>query len=140
MDSDPSSRKQAVTIGYVFAAAIGILVLQWLFTTYNTVDTIPYSEFEQLVAKGAVQEVAIGADVIQGKLKEKLPSGKSAFVTARVDPALADKLTAKGIVVTGVPSGGAFQTVLSWIVPALMFYLIWVFLGGDSRTVKASAG
>jgi cell division protease FtsH len=129
MESDPSSRKQAVTVGYVFAAAIGILVLQWLFTTYNTVDTIPYSEFEQLVAKGDVQEVAIGTDVIQGKLKEKRPSGKSAFVTARVDPALADKLTAKGVVVTGVPSGGLFQTVLSWIVPALMFYLIWVFLG-----------
>ena len=31
--------------------------------------------------------------------------------------------------VTGVPSGGLFQTILSWIVPALMFYLIWVFLG-----------
>ncbi len=30
---------------------------------------------------------------------------------------------------TGVPSGGLFQTILSWIVPALMFYLIWIFLG-----------
>jgi hypothetical protein len=32
-------------------------------------------------------------------------------------------------VVTGVPSGGLIQTPLSWIVPALMFYLVWVFLG-----------
>jgi cell division protease FtsH len=50
-------------------------------------------------------------------------------VTARVDAALAEKLAAKGVVVTGVPSGGLFQTILSWVVPALMFYLIWVFLG-----------
>ena len=129
MASDPSSRKQAVAIGYIVIAAIGMVVLQWLFATYNTIDTIPYSEFEQLVDKGSVTEVAVAQDTIQGKLKDKLPSGKSAFVTARVDPAFAEKLRAKGIVVTGVPSGGVFQNILSWIVPALMFYLIWIFLG-----------
>jgi cell division protease FtsH len=129
MDSDPSSRKQSVAIGYFVAAGIGMLLLQWALVAYNTVDTIPFSEFEQLVSQGAVTEVAVGQDTIQGKLKDKLPSGKSAFVTARVDPALAEKLEAKGVVVTGVPSGGLFQTILSWIVPALMFYLIWIFLG-----------
>src|SRR5256714_1402402 len=129
MEPDPSSRKQSVAIGYIFAATIGVVVLQWLFVTYSTIDTIPYSEFEQLVGRGSVSEVAVGQDAIQGKLKEKLPSGKSAFVTARVDPALAEKLNAKGVVVTGVPSGGLFQAILSWIVRAFMFYLIWIFLG-----------
>ena len=47
MESDPSSRKQTVAIGYIFAASIGMLLLQWVLATYNTVDTIPYSEFEQ---------------------------------------------------------------------------------------------
>jgi len=129
MERDSSSRKQAVATGYIFAAGMGMLLLQWVLATYNTVDTIPFSEFEQLVAQGNVTEVAVGQDTIQGKLKEKLASGKSAFVTARVEAALAEKLEAKGVVVTGVPSGGLFQTALSWIVPALMFYLIWVFLG-----------
>ncbi|WP_291861408.1 ATP-dependent zinc metalloprotease FtsH [Bradyrhizobium sp.] len=129
MESDSSSRKQSVVIGYIFAASIGMLLLQWVLATYNTIDTIPYSEFEQLVAEGHVTEVAVGQETIQGKLKDKLPSGKSAFITARVDAALAAKLAAKGVVVTGVPSGGLFQTILSWIVPGLMFYLIWVFLG-----------
>jgi hypothetical protein len=55
------------------------------------------------VLDGAVSEVAVGQDTIQGKLKDKLADGKSAFVTARVDPALAEKLEAKGITVTGVP-------------------------------------
>jgi cell division protease FtsH len=129
MDSDSSSRKQAVAVGYLVAVGIGMLVLQWVLATYNTIDTIPFSEFEQLVAQGSVTEVSVGQDTIQGKVKDKLPSGKSAFVTARVDAALAEKLEAKGVVVTGVPSGGLFQTILSWIVPALMFYLIWIFLG-----------
>ena len=78
-----------------------MVLLQWVLATYNTVDTIPYSEFEQLVAQGNFTEVAVGQDAIQGKLKDKLASGKSAFVTARVDSALAEKLEAKGVVVTG---------------------------------------
>jgi cell division protease FtsH len=82
-----------------------------------------------LVAQGSVTEVSVAQDTIQGKLKDKLPSGKSAFITARVDPGLAEKLESKGVVVTGVPSGGLFQTILSWIIPAVMFYLIWVFFG-----------
>ena len=129
MESDPSSRKQAVVIGYFVAAGIGMLALQWLLATYNTIETIPYSEFERLVAQGSVTEVSVAQDTIQGKLKDKLPSGKSAFITARVEPGLAEKLESKGVVVTGVPSGGLFQTILSWMIPALMFYLIWIFLG-----------
>ena len=130
MEPNPSQRKQAIAIGYILAAGFGILVLQWLFTTYNTVETIPYSQFQQLVAQNKVAEVAVGQGSIQGKLKahDKLPSGKSSFVTVRVDPALAGKLEAKGIVVQGVPSGGPFETILSWVVPALLFYLVWVFL------------
>ena len=129
MEHNSSSRKQAVATGYLIAAAIGMLVLQWVLATYNTVETIPYSEFEQLVTEGSVTEVAVGQDTIQGKVKDKLPSGKSAFVTARVDAQLAQKLEAKGVRVTGIPSGGVFQTMLSWIVPAFMFYLVWIFLG-----------
>jgi cell division protease FtsH len=128
MEQDSSQRKQALTTGYLIAAAIGVLVLQWAIATYNTVETIPYSQFEQFVSEGKVSEVAVGQDTIQGKLKEKLPDGKQAFVTARVDPALAQKLASKGVTVTGVPSGGLFQNILSWVVPAFLFYLVWIFL------------
>ena len=128
MDKDPSSRKQAVTIGYIFAAGLGLLLLQWALANYSAVDNIPYSEFEKLVAQGQVTEVAVGPDVIQGKVKDKLPSGKSAFITARVDMALADKLAAKGVSTTGVPSGGLLQSIFSWVIPGVMFYLIWIFL------------
>ncbi|HTV65620.1 MAG TPA: ATP-dependent zinc metalloprotease FtsH [Bryocella sp.] len=128
MAPDSSSRKQRVTVGYVFAAGIAVLLLEWWLTTYSQTETIPFSQFEQLVAQGEVAEVAVGQDTIQGKVKNRLPSGKTAFSTTRVDPALADKLEAKGVVVAGVPSGGLIPTLLSWIVPAVVFYLIWMFL------------
>ena len=127
MASDSSSRKQNVTVWYIFVAGMAILLMQWALAAYTQVETIPFSQFEQLVAQGEVTEVAVGQGTIQGKVKNKLPSGKTQFVTTRVDSALADKLDAKGIVVTGVPSGGLIPTLLSWIVPAVIFYLIWMY-------------
>jgi cell division protease FtsH len=41
---------------------------------------------------------------------------------------LADKLLAHGVVVKGTPSGGIVQTILSWVVPAVIFYMLWSFL------------
>ena len=86
--------------------------------SYTQVEAIPFSQFEQLVDDGKVAEVSVSQDTIQGKLKDKLPSGKTAFVTTRVEPQLAAKLEAKGVAVTGVPSGGFAQTLISWILPA----------------------
>jgi len=128
MDKDPSSRKQNINIAYLAFALLGMLLIQWLVASYTQIDTIPYSQFEQLVAKGEVTEVAITTDTIQGKLKDKLPSGKTQFLTHRVDPALAEKLADKGVVVTGAPSNDLITTLLSWIAPAIVFYLVWTFL------------
>lgn len=128
MGSDPSSKKQNIILWYVLAAGIAMLLVQWVLASNAQIEPIPYSQFEELVAQGNVSEVSVGQDAIEGEVKEKLPSGKTEFVTARVDPALAEKLEAKGIVVKGAPSGGFIQTLLSWIVPAIIFYLMWVFL------------
>ena len=137
MASDQPSRKQNIIIGIMAAAALGSLVLEWALVSYNQVDTIPFSQFEQLVGEGSVTEVTVGQDIIQGRVKDKLPSGKSAFVTARVDAALADKLAAKGVVVTGAPSGGLLQTILSWVIPIGLFYMVWIFI---SRRLDRQGG
>ncbi len=128
MTPDQPSRTQKIALGIVTAVALGLLVLEWAWVSYDQLETIPFSQFEKLVGEGNVAEVNVGSDTIQGKVKDKLPSGKSAFVTARVDAALAEKLEAKGVVVTGVPSGGLLQSILSWTLPLFMFYLVWVFM------------
>jgi cell division protease FtsH len=126
--SPPPNRKRDITIWYIAAAMLGMLLLQWAWASYSQIETIPFSQFDQLVTTDKVASAAVGQDTIQGTLKQPLPSGKSDFVTARVDNQLADKLAAHGVVVTGVPSGGLIPTILSWIVPAVLFYLIWFFL------------
>src|SRR6185437_2803842 len=126
--TDQPDKKRDLAVWYVFFALAGLLAIQWASGTYSQIETIPYSQFDQLVAAGKVSEVSIGADSIQGTLKSPLPSGKTAFLAARVDPDLAAKLAAHGVTVNGVPSGGLVATLLSWILPAAVFYGIWYFL------------
>ena len=115
-------------IWYVLAAVLGILLFQAFWSSYSQVETIPYSEFETLLDQGKVAEVTVGADSVQGTLKEALPSGKREFFAVRVDPQLAEKLASHQVVVKGVASGGIIQTVLSWVIPAVLFYVVWMFL------------
>ena len=128
MDSNQISRKQTIAMAVIFAGSMLLVVLQFVATTYNSIESIPYSQFEQLLAQDRIAEVSVGPDTIQGKLKEPLPSGKSAFVTARVDLTLAEKLAAKGVSVTGVPGSGLVQG-LSWIFPVVVFFAIWYWAG-----------
>ncbi|RFB76482.1 ATP-dependent zinc metalloprotease FtsH [Methylovirgula sp. 4M-Z18] len=125
----PSSNwKQYGPVLYIGAALAGGLLLQWAWTQSNRVETIPFSQFDELVTQNKVAEVSVGADRIEGVLKDPMPSGNKLFITDRVDAQLADKLGAHGVTVNGVPSGGLLMTLLSWIAPFVFFYFIWAFL------------
>lgn len=123
-----TNKLKTQAIWYIIAALSAALLLQQIWTTSQQTAAIPYSEFEQLMAGNKIAEVVIDADTISGTLKEPGPDGKSKFVTVRVDPAIADKLTAEGVKVSGAPPTGFLGTILAWTVPAVVFYFLWVFL------------
>lgn len=125
MTVNPILQKSNLAWWFVLAVCLGSVILQILLLTAGRVDTIPFSEFQQLVAQGKVSTVDVGTSSISGTVKGKLPSGNTEFVTIRVDPALATALGAKGITVKGEPSGGLLETLFSWILPALLFGSIW---------------
>jgi cell division protease FtsH len=120
--SKPDEHKGHVTISYVIGALLVILLFQW--AAASMVRTIPFSEFLGMVSRGQVGEVTVGQNTIEGTLKD----GKTQFVTNRVDPALAQTLAAKGVVVKGQPTGGLLTTIISWVAPIFLFYLVWAFL------------
>ena len=70
----------------------GRFAVQYFWSNYSQVETIPYSQFETLLDEDKVAEVTVSADSIRGSLKEPLPSGKREFFAVRVDPQLAEKL------------------------------------------------
>src|SRR5579872_2086437 len=125
---EPETRKRQIMIAYTVAAVIGVLVIQYFWASYSQIETVAYSQFEQLLNEDKIAEVTVAADSIQGTLKAPLPDGKQTFFTVRVDPEIAAKLAAHGVTVKGVASGGIVETVLSWIIPAVVFYLLWMML------------
>jgi len=122
---------------YAIVTVLGVLLLRELWTTAQQVEPIPYSEFQQQLAAGRIKEIAIGNNVIQGTYKDALPDGRTRFVTTRVDPDLAKDLAKYDVRFAGIVESTFLRDVLSWIVPALAFYLIWVFF---SRRIAEQGG
>src|SRR5215468_10339113 len=124
---EPEERKHQFATWYIFAAFLGVMLVQFLWLRLTQIDTIPYSQFEQLLDENKIAEVLVGQDTIQGTLKEPFPDGRKQFYTIRVEPEFADKLRAHGVAITGVPSSTFLSTILSWVLPVFIFYLIWTY-------------
>jgi cell division protease FtsH len=130
------SKQTRFHIGYWIAAILGLLALQYIYTTAQKVAAIPYSQFEQLLRDHKVAEVGISDRYIQGRLKEPL-NGKSQFVTTRVDPRVAEQLQKYSVTFTGEVESTLVADLLSWIVPVALFFGVWMFL---SRRVTQGLG
>jgi len=122
-------KKQTVFhVGYWIAALVGILLLQHFYSAAQRIEAIPYSQFQQLLHDGKVAEIGVSDRYIQGKLKEPLPSGKTEFVTTRVDPEFANELQKYGVTYTGQVESTLLQDLLSWILPVALFFGLWMLV------------
>nr|WP_205346556.1 ATP-dependent zinc metalloprotease FtsH [Stutzerimonas stutzeri] len=109
-------------------AILVFLGLQYLLSAQQEVATIPYSEFEQHLKEGRIEELAITDRRIEGRLKEPLAGGQRRFITNRVEPQLAEHLQQYPVRYTGKVESTLVRDLLSWIIPAAMFFGIWLFL------------
>jgi cell division protease FtsH len=115
-------------LGYFLFAFLALMAIQYVYTTAQQVATIPYSQFEQLLREGKVAEIGISDRFIRGKLKEPL-EGKSIFVTTRVDPEFAQQLEKYNVRYTGQVESTFLRDLLSWVIPVVLFFGVWAYLG-----------
>ncbi len=106
-------------------AALGISLLSTQNSGGGT-DVIPYSQFQQLLDDGKVSKVTIAGDTIRGTLSDKLPDGATGFTTTQVPADLADALAKHHVEYSAVATNSTFGTLLSWILPPLLFVGIWM--------------
>ena len=119
-------KKTQLNIVYAVSAVFIILFFQhWL--TGRPVKVLLYSEFEQLLKDKQIEAVYVHLDSLEGKLKTPLPDGQELFVTTRVDPQLADRLSQSDVKFTGVIENNWLRDLLSWVLPALLFFALWQF-------------
>ena len=112
---------------YVAIALFGVMLLHDVWSARRDVAVLPYSRFEALVDEGKVRKVEIDEHRIRGELAEPI-DGKHHFVTNRVDPELARRLEGHGVEFAGEVEYQLLPTLLSWIVPVLFFFGLWMLL------------
>jgi cell division protease FtsH len=114
-------------IWYVIAAIFGVLILQQLWIQSQQISVIPYSEYLDDLKAGKVDDVKVSGDYIQGDFKQP-QNGAKQFVTTRVPPDIAGELQQYNVKFSGKVESNFLSTVLSWIVPTLLFIGVWFFL------------
>jgi len=121
-------KKFQFNIGYAIIAFLAITLLQNWWTAHRTVETIPFSEFEQLLKDGKIEAVNVGTNYLDGKLLKPLPDGRQLYSTVLVAPDIANMLDKYKVKITGVVENHFIGDVLAWVLPAIIFYGIWFFV------------
>jgi len=138
--------KQFSVLYFVVAFAVTLMIQDYLGSRH--VEIISYSQFKLLLAKGLINDVAIGEKSIEGNMKgdavkeiltaeqlESIPQdvrdGRKTypFTAVRVeDPGLTAELEKTRVSFRGEVTSTWLPTLLSWVVPVGLFFLLWTFL------------
>ncbi|MBM9538085.1 ATP-dependent zinc metalloprotease FtsH [Desulfobulbus alkaliphilus] len=119
---------QKYNIIFAAFAILGILIFHEIWAQQRSITAVPYSDLERLLREGKITELTIRENVITGVLREPDAQGRTVVVANRVEPQLAEHLLQYGVPFTRVHESRFLVTVLSWVVPALIFVGIWLFI------------
>jgi cell division protease FtsH len=114
------------SIWLIFLGLFAVAALGLFSGEHSGNGAIPYSEFQRYLDQGKVKQVTVSGDTITGTLTEAMPDGRTGFITVRVPPELAAALGQHGVQYGGVATGGPLATLLSWVLPPLLFVGIWL--------------
>src|SRR5436853_3199268 len=129
-------RRAQFNLAYLLFALIAMLALQQWWQGSETVEGVPDSEFETLLAEHRIDEVVSSDQRITGKFKSA-DGGKTVAVANLVPPDLAERLSKYDVKYTRVYESTFLRDLLSWILPALIFFGIWYLL---ARRMSQSGG
>jgi len=120
-------RQTRFNILYVVFAIFAVLGVQEAWKRAQTVEVVPYSEFERYLKEEKIAEVIVSDQHITGTLKK--PEGSKTVVVANlVPPQLAERLSRFDVKYTRVQESTFLRDLLSWVLPALVFFGIWFLL------------
>ena len=120
-------RRTQINVGYLLFALFAMLALQQWWQQAQTVEVVPYSEFEKLLAEERIAEVVVTDQRITGKLKSP-ENGKTVAVANLVQPDLAERLSQYNVKYTRVYESTFLRDLMSWVIPALVFFGVWFLL------------
>ncbi len=121
-------KKTQFNVWYMVLAVLCVMLIQNLWIQGRQVEPISYSTFEQHLNQGRIQTVEVGSQYIRGTFKSPLPDGHTRFVTTRVEPGIAERLDKAGVEYSGAVESTFLRDLLSWVLPVLFFFGLWLFV------------
>ena len=121
-------KKTQFNTWYFIAAVLAVLLLQNLWIQSRQVEPIPYSEFREYLQDGRIKEVTITENRIRGVLAQPDEKGTRQIVSVLVEPRLTDDLERYGVKFTGAVESTLLRDILSWVLPILVFFGLWMFV------------
>jgi cell division protease FtsH len=125
--ANPGPDRTRFSISYVIVALLAIVLLQDVWSRMQGVTPLPYSEFERLLKENKIEEVVVTSGEIRGTLKEPI-NDKKQFVTNRIEPDLASELSKHKVKFSAQRESTFLAAILSWVVPLVLFFAVWVFI------------
>ncbi|WP_113448745.1 ATP-dependent zinc metalloprotease FtsH [Rhizobium cremeum] len=118
-------KKHVFNLGY-FLFAFSLLLIFQAWIGYRDYAQLSYTEMLNAVNEGRVAAVTLTETTVQGEFKEP-QSGRKYFVANRVDPAFAEIFEKAGVKITGATDANWLTTLLSWVLPVVVFFALWSF-------------
>jgi cell division protease FtsH len=127
--------------------ALGFLLILALANafvfSFQSGQTISYSDFKILLRENKVQEVTVAEDRVRGQLKQATDKGRT-FTTVRIqDDDLVRDLDKAGVKYTGEVASRWVAELLGWVIPILFLIGLWSFffrrMGGAEGGVMSFA-
>ncbi len=136
--------KQLLPVWYLAIMILIIVLMQTTLIT-PTVENIPYNQFKSLLKDGMVTDLVVSDTTIRGQMGREgmrvvLPPERLGqldrdkrenfpFTVVRVDdPNLIAELEKAGIPFRGEVSSNWLPTLLSWLVPVALIFMLWSYL------------
>jgi cell division protease FtsH len=135
----PAPKQQFPSFIWLIVAGLVMVTALGMFSNGGGgSDVIPYSQFQQYLDANKVKQVTVSGNVIHGTLIEAMPDGRTSFTSVQVPPNLATQLAQHNVEFSATPTdSGTLGTLLSWILPPLLFVGIWMFA---SRAMMGGRG
>ncbi|MBX2824948.1 MAG: ATP-dependent zinc metalloprotease FtsH [Gammaproteobacteria bacterium] len=121
-------KRKQFNIWYVVIALLAYSLLQsWLQN--QSFQEIPYSQFEQELARNNIERVQVTDDRVFGEYKSVDENGNLKFTANRIPQDLAAQLSSHEVEYGGViEKPSLLGTLASWVMPALVFIGLWMLI------------
>jgi len=105
-----------------------LMLFQSWWATYQAVESVPYSQFLQMLHEHKLKSVEVEGQQITGELVQKLPDGRSYISSIAVPEYIAKELESAGAQYTGALPNKLWSAILSWVLPLGIFWMFWMFV------------